>query len=179
MASFSGFPPGKVKFTSIPAPFFTELLPQIDDLGELKVTLYVFWRLDRMEGTFRYLQESDFINDKKFLESLGKTGKRTLRDSLKRCVQRGTLLESKIELEGELRKFYFLNTPRGQAAISAIKAGAWKPSGDPAYPLELAGERPNIFRLYEENIGALTPMIADTLREAEENYPGHIGLAGK
>ena len=29
----------------------------------------------------------------------------------------------------------------------------------------------NIFRLYEENIGPLTPLIAETLGEAEDTYP--------
>jgi len=33
-------------------------------------------------------------------------------------------------------------------------------------------ETPNIFVLYEQNIGMLTPMIAEELREAEEQYPG-------
>jgi DnaD/phage-associated family protein len=32
-------------------------------------------------------------------------------------------------------------------------------------------ERPNIFRLYEENIGPLTPLIADALQDAEKTYP--------
>jgi DnaD/phage-associated family protein len=32
-------------------------------------------------------------------------------------------------------------------------------------------ERPNVFVLYEQNIGALTPMIADELRDAEQTYP--------
>ena len=31
-------------------------------------------------------------------------------------------------------------------------------------------ERPNVFKLYEENFGPLTPMIADTLKDAEEMY---------
>jgi len=31
-------------------------------------------------------------------------------------------------------------------------------------------ERPNVFKLYEENIGPLTPMIADALKDAEEIY---------
>ena len=31
-------------------------------------------------------------------------------------------------------------------------------------------ERPNVFKLYEENIGPLTPMIADALKDAEETY---------
>lgn len=171
MASFTGFPSGKVRFTSIPAPFFTELLPQINHLGELKVTLYTFWRLDRMEGSFRYLQESDYSDDKTFIEGLGKDSQNALQDALKRCVARGTLLALEIELDDDLREFYFLNTARGQAAVKAIEAGEWKPSGDPQLPLQLSEERPNIFRLYEENIGALTPIIADRLREAEENYP--------
>ncbi|MCH7480290.1 MAG: DnaD domain protein [Chloroflexi bacterium] len=171
MASFTGFPSGKVRFTSIPAPFFTELLPNIDHLGELKVTLYTFWRLDRMEGSFRYLQESDFSDDKTFMDGLGKDSQKALGDALKRCVARGTLLALEVELDDDLREFYFLNTPRGQAAVKAIEAGEWKPSGDPQLPLQLSEERPNIFRLYEENIGALTPIIADRLREAEENYP--------
>ena len=36
---------------------------------------------------------------------------------------------------------------------------------------ETATEPPNIFTLYEENIGLLTPMIADELRAAEKLYP--------
>ena len=32
-------------------------------------------------------------------------------------------------------------------------------------------ERPNIFTLYEQNIGLLTPLIADQLRDMEKSYP--------
>jgi acyl-CoA thioester hydrolase len=39
-----------------------------------------------------------------------------------------------------------------------------------AEALEPAG-RPNAFTLYERNMGMLTPLIADELRQAEENYP--------
>jgi DnaD/phage-associated family protein len=34
----------------------------------------------------------------------------------------------------------------------------------------LPPERPNIFKLYEGNIGPLTPMIADALKDAEATY---------
>ncbi len=50
MAAFKGFPEGKVRQTPIPEPLFSELLVEIDDLAEFKLTLYVFWRLNRMEG---------------------------------------------------------------------------------------------------------------------------------
>ena len=33
MKTFSGFAPGKVRSASIPDPFFTELVPLIDDLA--------------------------------------------------------------------------------------------------------------------------------------------------
>ena len=32
-------------------------------------------------------------------------------------------------------------------------------------------ERPNIFVLYEQNIGLLSPLIADELRDAADRYP--------
>jgi DnaD/phage-associated family protein len=36
---------------------------------------------------------------------------------------------------------------------------------------EQPAEKPNIFRLYESNIGPLTPLLADELRDAEKEYP--------
>ena len=32
-------------------------------------------------------------------------------------------------------------------------------------------DQPNIFQLYESNIGIITPIMADILREAEKEYP--------
>ena len=32
-------------------------------------------------------------------------------------------------------------------------------------------QRPNIFTLYEQNIGMLSPIITDELKEAEKHYP--------
>ena len=72
--TFKGFQSGKTHFTPIPADFFSEILPQVDHLGELKIILYVFWRVDRMEGAFRYLRRDDFLSDHLLMESLGKPG---------------------------------------------------------------------------------------------------------
>jgi DnaD/phage-associated family protein len=76
-----------------------------------------------------------------------------------------------LELGTGAEDFYFLNTPKGRAAVQAIVRGEWRHSGDPAFPLELLPEAANIYNLYEENIGPLTPMIAETLQDAEETYP--------
>jgi DnaD/phage-associated family protein len=171
MKVFSGFPEGKVPLTPVPAQFFSQLLAEIDHLGELKVTLYVFWRLDRQEGTFRYLHRSDFLADERFMQGLGSSPEQSqaiLDEALERCVRRGTLLRAQA---GPDQAVYFLNSPKGRAGAQAIEKGAWRPSGDAEHPLEVYLDAPNIFRLYEEHIGPLTPMISESLRDAEENYP--------
>jgi DNA replication protein len=174
VTKFPGFPEGKVRFTPIPSQFFTELLPQIDDLAELKVILYVFWRLERMEGTFRYLKRDDFVEDPGFMQCLDpnlQASEAALDDALEKCVLRGTLLAANLEMEEGSINLFFLNSPKGRSAVQAIERGNWKPSGDLQAPLEFSLEKPNIYRLYEENIGPLTPLIADKLQEAEDTFP--------
>ena len=113
MTEFPGFPEGKVRFTNIPDPFFRELLPLIDHLGELKVTLYAFWYLDRTEGSFRYIQRENYLEDKDFMrgfvDDLDQADS-TLEDALQRCVERGTFLSATLDLEGGPADFFFLNT---------------------------------------------------------------------
>jgi DNA replication protein len=178
---FTGFPEGKIRQVPVPDPFFRELLPQIDHLGELKLSIYVFWRLERMEGAFRFLREEDFLADQGFMSGLvGETGvgeapAEVLEDALQRAVRRGTLLQTAVpqtsKLDGDVEQLYFLNSPKGRAALKAIERGEWRPGLEPQEPAPEVSEPPNIFRLYEENIGALTPMIADALSEAEQSYP--------
>jgi DnaD/phage-associated family protein len=173
MAAFQGFPDGKVSFTRIPGSFFSELLPQIDHLGELKVTLYALWQLDRMSGEVRYLQEHDFLADEIFMQGMGSTpeeARTVLQESLALAVQRGIFLRASVKLDQEL-SLYFFNTARGRAAVEAIQNGDWRPSGDPSTPVELGPERPSIYHLYEQNIGPMTPLLADTLQDAEDTYP--------
>jgi DNA replication protein len=167
MPTFLGFPTGKVHLTPIPAQFFTELLPQIDHLGELKVTLYAFWFLDRLEAPVRYLTYLDFAGDEILVQSLGGVD---LSDCLERATLRGTLLKVTLQSMGLENALYFLNTPRGRAAVEAIQSGAWRPDISEHPPVSLDVERPNIFRLYEENIGPLTPLVSDMLRETEQTY---------
>ena len=171
---FPGFPEGKLRVTPVPNLFFSDLLPAIDDLAELKVTLYAFWALASKEGTFRYLRRDEVAGDATLLAGLsspGKTALESLDEALERAVTRGTMIKVSVEGEPSGESFFFLNTPKGRAAVAALERGAWRPSGKTEAPLELSIERPNIFSLYEQNIGQLTPMIAETLRDAEETYP--------
>ncbi|NOY99897.1 MAG: DnaD domain protein [Chloroflexi bacterium] len=152
--TFKGFPDQET-FTPLPNSFFRELLDEIDDLGELQVTLYALWRIQNMEGAARFLREADFA------EGLGVTD---VAAALGKAVQRGSLLRVKVEAE----EIYFVNTPRGRAAVESIQKGDWRPSDKISAP---PPERPNVYQLYEENIGPLTPLLADALRDAESEHP--------
>jgi DNA replication protein len=171
--TFPGFPEGKTRHIRIPEQFFRDLLLEMDDLGELKVTLYVLWRLERMEGTFHYLRFTDLMKDKKLVKSMGKNlsiARSTMTEALQHAVQRGTLLLADYPLKEEQEQLIFLNSPKGRAAVESIKRGDWHFTGEPQQPLAIYAERPNIFKLYEANIGPLTPMIAEALLDAEKTY---------
>ncbi len=165
MKLFSGFPDGRLKVTPLPNLFFSEVLAEIDDLAELKVTLHVFWLL--ANSKLRYVRESDLRADKVLLRSLKmiNTKDDALARGLELAVKRGTLLGLKTETDA----VYFANTEQGRSALDKIRTNGL--SLDlPREPAQIV-ERPNVFVLYEQNIGLLTPMVTEELREAEKLYP--------
>ena len=176
MKGFSGFPSGKMPTTPVPNLFFSEVMPQIDHQAELKVTLYCFWRLSLKEGRIRYLLQNELLADDTLVAGLANSrdeAESLLTDSLERACARGTFLRVALENGSDDEKLYFLNTPKGRAAVDSIKRGEWSPRTDTGTPTIVEIERPNIFILYEQNIGPLTPLIADELRDAEDAYPSH------
>lgn len=174
MKGFSGFPNGKLKLTQVPNLFFSDLLPIIDNMAELKVTLYAFWALAHREGKVRYLRLTDFMSDLEFVKGLGPTTQlatESLLDGIERAVARGTFLHVNLESVDGKMDLYFMNTEKGRTAVDGITRGEWRPNPDQDEPITLMVERPNIFVLYEQNIGPLTPIVADELRDAEQTYP--------
>jgi DNA replication protein len=165
---FNGFNTPTEKNTPVPAAFFLEILPQITDANELKLILWAFKLLNNQLGDLRYLKTEDFNDAEGFLEGLGKTKKEqaerldVLLDSV---IRRGVFLSARAGKE----RLYFVNTPRGRAALEALEKGAWQPEDAPRENVTV--ERPNIFALYEQNVGTLTPILADELRDAEQQYP--------
>jgi DnaD/phage-associated family protein len=152
VSDFKGFGDQET-FTRVPDAFFRQLLSAIDDLDELRVTLYTIWLVEHAEGAVRPLREAD-------LRPLA--GEAGTAVGLEQAVSRGSLL--RVETDPPA---YFLNTPRGRAAAEALRTGAKALApGNLAPP----PERPNVFRLYEQNIGPLTPLMADALKDAEASY---------
>jgi len=169
MKAFSGFPPGKTRIVGIPRLVFAELIPLIDDLGELKLSLHVLWRLREQRGKARYLRFEDLASDEILLSSLEeiadeKSSIVVLKAALDRAVERGTLLRAEAASGNRTETLYFANTAKGRAAAEAVCRGE--------SPGEIeTQERPNIFTLYEQNIGVLSPLLAEELQEAEDTYP--------
>jgi DNA replication protein len=173
MKAFSGFPP-KAKYTSIPNVFFSEILPDIDDLNELKATLHIFWVLYQKKGYPRFITFNELISDPGLVRGLrGEDSPSSpLRRGLNSAVSRGTLLCLKLERDGEAHELYFINTDADRRAVEKIKSGELKLGTlVKAETCPMSREQPNIFTLYEKNIGMLTPIIAEELKEAEKIYP--------
>jgi len=165
-----------MRFTSIPNLFFSELLPAIDGLAELKVTLHIFWLLSQKKGSPGYVSFKELSGDGTLLgglKSLGQEAGESLREGLKRAVARGTLLHVAVEQDGKRDDLYFMNTDQGRRAVEKIRGGQLE-LGVTVLPAEPPSEveRPNIFVLYEQNIGSLQPLIAEQLKDAEQTYPG-------
>jgi len=175
MEQFKGFP-AKMEFTSIPNLFFSRLLPQISDVAELKTTLNVLAMLYRKRGYPRFVTYGELLGNASLMSSLkggAKPPDEVLRSALEMATQRGTVIHMVLDRDGVPEDIYFLNTESDRQIVAKIQDGEFKLSGLKAgeqiyVPAE---EQPDIFTLYEQNIGMLTPMIAEELREAETLYP--------
>jgi DnaD/phage-associated family protein len=149
---------------------FTELIPQIDNLAELKVTLHAYWLLAHKTGRRRYVGRAELAEDATLSSGLklpGSLPSEALQEGLERAVARGTLLRVCMHDQND---YYFLNSERGREAVAELKAGRWTING-PSPPTRVTVPRPNIFALYEQNIGPIPPLLAEELSEAGQAYP--------
>jgi len=171
---FNGFPDGALKFTAVPNLFFTKLLPQIDNLAELKVTLHFLW-LRQYENKNAVSREELLTHETLItgLAAISPDPFEALTEGLERAVARKTLLHARASDNNNAHDWYFLNSEGGRITLEKMKAGelgvvdvSGADIASPAY-----AQRPNIFELYEANIGLLSPILADELKDAEMTYP--------
>jgi len=135
---------------SLPDSFFTQVMPRIQNLVELKVVLHVAHMIVRKqppgahscEGSITYSELKAEIS--RLLPDLSQEA---LRQALDSAVEHGALSRPTSNMNEVLDDVYSLSIDSGET---------------PAV---------NIFALYEQNVGIITPMIAEELKEADRVYP--------
>lgn len=165
--TFQGFNDDQRGLIRLPESFFSDLLPHIDDFNQLRLLLYMFWHLEQQETKVRYFRWMDLISDTLLCEMT--QGQEALKNALDGLIAMGVVLKADLPWMDET--YYFINGPQGRAAVSAIESGEWGSIAQERKPIQLTSQKPNIFQLYEENIGPITPLIADILKDDEKTYP--------
>ena len=168
--AFAGFSTDTL--VGLPPELFSEVIPNITLPSELKVTLQIFYRLSRQRATPRRISWDDLAADRTLRRSLRSVSKLRpfedlLAEGLEAAVGRGTLLHLALPAGGRIGNWYLVNTAANRAWAESLAAArvALAPAGEPP------PERATLIGLYEQNIGLVTPMLVDELREAEERYP--------
>jgi DNA replication protein len=172
MNEFNGFP-DRMQFTPLPNLVFSSLAAQINDLVELKVLLHIFELLYPKKGQFRYITIEELVAHPSLVQDLKGIGIPMVEQALSALAQKSVLLKLPVNKGASPRIVYFLHNQTNRSLIEKINRGEISFPGLPPVsvvppPIE---KPPDIFTLYEQNIGLITPIIADELKEAQSHYP--------
>ena len=147
-------------FAQVPGAYVTQAVRQVGDIVELKVTLLAFYLLSRSREYPGYVMHADLVL--KAATVLGIDEMATVA-GMGAALERGVFLKAQLQAEGAAGIAYFANIEADVEAIEQLKAGS--PAGASAL------KTPNIFELYEQNIGIMTPIMAEELKDAQRTYP--------
>lgn len=175
---FPGFP-DRMELIPVPGAVFGTLLREIDDLNELKTLLHVLRLLHAQPRAPRFVRQANLVADAGLLDALGVPAGRAPVDvvsaALRLAVERGTLLAVAVTDGGSHDVCYLLNTRANERIVQQVMAGerTLGELGPVPVPREqpVAREHSTIYELYEQNIGLLTPLLAEELREAASSFP--------
>jgi DNA replication protein len=168
MTAFDGF--STENLVPLPAEFFTAVLPSISSPAELKVTLHIFWAVSRQRGRAKRVDWETLLADETLTQGLRaisalRPAAELLEEGLARAVERGSILHVVSAEAGRAVNWYLVNTAANRAWAERQHGARLEPTAS------LPPPAPGIFALYEQNIGLLTPMLVEELREADRKYP--------
>ncbi|HUE75275.1 MAG TPA: hypothetical protein VMP10_00490, partial [Chloroflexota bacterium] len=147
---FGGFPAGRVIATAIPNVFFTEILPEVDSLAELKLTLHVLWRISLKKNAQRYVTVGDLMADPVLLRSLGPDSahaRQALDGGLNAAVARRTLLRASVKTAKGSVEVVVANSETGRASLAQFERDGATVEEAVLSSSETV-RRPNIFEMY-------------------------------
>jgi DNA replication protein len=171
-SDFEGFP-AVGQATAIPNLFFSTVLPKLHQPGDLLAFLYTCKIVQERRGEVGFVTaEEIWLCDgaaAAFQRLAG--GRSALQEGLARCVEAGALLALDLVGPGRDERVYFINEPRARRAVARARAGEAIVRPGTTVRAVPTAERPGVFRIYEENIGTITPLIGEKLLGAAEEYP--------
>ena len=172
--AFSGFPDAALA-TTIPGLFFAQVMPRIERPEELVVSAYFFYAVSQSDRRRRprYVTRRELAGDGALLQSLaglcGGTDREALETGLQLAVRRHTIIRAVAKSDAGTEELFAVNTPANRRALEALTGGLI--DTDQPLPAATGARVPDIFALYEENIGTITPLVAEELQEAETRFP--------
>ena len=173
---FSGFPAG-APAVPLPAALFATVIPAMEDVAELLVTLYAAAAIHRLRRFPRLLDRAALRSERALVEALARLlpdqdVDSAFRRGLEAAVARGTLLRGAAGEEGDVREWLTLNTASDRRALERVARGQL--AAPTSWPSTAVAPRAaqTVYALYEQSIGPITPQIAEELAEAEGLYPG-------
>lgn len=173
-ASFGGFA-GIGRATAIPNAFFAGALPAMREPGELLAFLWTARLAQERRGEARFVTADQVWAAPGAADSFERLadGRAALDRGLAACAELGALLALDLADGGERETVYFVNTPDSRRAVVRARAGELELRPG-AFASEAPRERaPDIFLLYEEHVGTITPMVGERLLAAAERFPAY------
>ena len=155
------------EFVPVPSTLFGPLLERMGDVQEIRCALRIIFLLHRKQGALKYVYAAELVSDPVLrygddVETVGSV--------LNGFVEYGLLL--KVPTDVENAECYCLDTPANRRVLDRASKGELRvPKRQAAKSQEEATTRPDIFVLYEDNIGAIYPMAAERLKDMEIEYP--------
>jgi len=141
------------EFVLLPESFFTQAIPEIEDIAELKVVLCFFYLLHHKQGYHEFITHGELLS-----YCVPVIGEQGFHSGLRAAIKGEVILSLSKDINGRQEDVYFAN----KEAIDRASRGITPKQA--AQPL-------NIFALYEQNIGLITPLVAEELKEAAKVYP--------
>ncbi len=168
--AFQGFSTDRL--VSLPPELFTEVLPTITLPSEIKVTLHVFYRLSQKRGTPRRISWDELFVDPELIQGMRSISRLRspadlLDEGLHAAVQRTTLLHLTLPGDGRTINWYLVHTATNRQWVAQMTQANTAIAPNEVLP----ASRPTLLTLYEQNIGLVTPLLVEELREVEERYP--------
>lgn len=166
----------------MPAVALEQWLAEIDDPGELKVTLRVVGLLaaePARGGTPPSLSLDDLLDDSVLRRAAELGNDDVIRGALTRALRRETLVAVRVAgdvwLLGNDERVQEYLVKAELAPLSASDIGGADvteaKASELVKPVKGSASRANIFSLYEQHIGTFEHGMAEQLKAAEEEYP--------